>query len=102
MMRRLEPIHPVHDPWVKLNQDNNMQWTPHKEETYCSSQVFGKCGPSSLKPLGSVALQEMVDIARSTESLAQFFLSIFMVKLFEYITRMRNIYTYKEWVIEKK
>jgi len=44
----------------------------------------------------------MVDIARSTESLAQFFLSIFMVKLFEYITRMRNIYTYKEWVIEKK
>ncbi len=92
MMRKLEPVRPVHDPWIELNKENNIQWTPHREDTYCGSQAGGRCGPSS----------KMVSIAKSTESLAQLFLSIFTIKLFEYVSKMTHIYAYEEWVTEQK
>ncbi len=88
IMRKLEPFYPVHDPWIELNNENNMQWTLNQEVTHCGSQAGGRCGP----------LSKMVSIAKSTESLAQLFLSIFTIKLFEYVAKMTHIYAYKEWV----
>ncbi len=92
MMKKLEPVHPVHDPWIELSTENNRSWEPSFNDKYTGPSGGGKCGPSN----------KLIEIARSTESLAQLFFAIFGLNLISFIAKMTDIYAYKEWVVEQQ
>jgi len=45
--KELEPLHPVHKPWVKMLEETNVKWEPAVDEMYMGSVDGRNVGPSS-------------------------------------------------------
>ena len=67
--KEMEPIRPVHSPWVEITKEDNIQWEPDKHDNYWGSRGGAPAGPSAAALL----------VARTTKSLLSLFL--FMVPL---------------------
>ena len=65
MLKKMEPIRPVHKPWIELTEDDGIQWKPRGEDSYSGSQGGGPAGPSFA----------MKEVARTVELLAAIFFS---------------------------
>ena len=87
----MEPIRPVHAPWVELTADNNNQWEPDRQDRYTGSSGSGYAGPSS-------AMQE---VARKADSLCAIFLFILPLSFFSKVAQLTNKYCYEDWVVDR-
>ena len=92
LKKEMEPLRPVHEPWVELDE-NSEAWEPPQEHSYTGSQSGGKWGPTS-------AITKVATATGST--LAQLFFFFFTITLFKEIVKMTDKYAYKDWVLEKK
>ena len=45
--KEMEPIRPVHSPWVEITREKNIKWKPEKNDDYLGSQGGAPAGPSS-------------------------------------------------------
>jgi hypothetical protein len=89
--RMMEPLHPVHKPWVELTEANdNITWEPSPNDSYTGSQGGPKHGPT----------QSIINIARQSWCLAFVFLGILPLVFFQTVIRRTQSYCYEEWVVE--
>ena len=86
-----EPLCSVHNPWVEINKENNIEWEPTEEDSYTGSVGEGTAGPLS-------AMQQVV---KSAYSLAVIFLFIVHVTFFDQVVVYINKYCYDDWVVKK-
>ena len=73
MKKKMEPIRPVHLPWIEISKDNDVKWAPDGADKYDSSGGGGAAGPSSA----------MLEIARTAKSLADIFMFMVPFSFFE-------------------
>ena len=85
------PVRPVHEPWVELDADNDVQWQPSGRDTYEGSEGGGSAGPSSA----------MMQVVRTADSLTSLFLFILPLSFFQEVAKLSNKYAYLDWVVEK-
>ena len=45
--KEMEPIRPVHSPWVEITRERNIKWEPEKNDDYLGSEGGAPAGPSS-------------------------------------------------------
>ena len=38
MKKKMEPNHPVHDPWVEITEDADIKWEPTRTDSYTGSE----------------------------------------------------------------
>ena len=91
MKKKMEPIRPVHLPWIEISKDNDVKWAPDGTDKYDNSGGGGVAGPSSA----------MLEIARTAKSLADIFMFMVPFSFFEQVSTWTEKYAYKDWVIEK-
>ena len=53
----LEPIRPVHAPWIKLTNDHNITWEPQWQDTYAGPQGVLKAGPTQLGNIAGCVIE---------------------------------------------
>jgi hypothetical protein len=90
--RAMEPILPVHSPWIELTDDVNFAWEPSNADSYGGPNGGPKAGPTS----------NIMEIARRAPSLAEVFFGILPISFFQYVSKMTDKYCYKDWVVEKE
>jgi hypothetical protein len=90
--RKMEPVHPVHDPWIELTEDFNVEWEPSWTDSYNGANGGPKAGPT----------QHIMDIARGANSLADVFFGILPLTFFQHVSKMTDKYCYLDWVVEKE
>jgi len=78
MTKKMEPLRLVHLPWKEVSRENNITWEPLGIDSYEGAEAGGRCKPSS----------KIMEVARTTKSLASIFLFIFPLKLIEYIAKL--------------
>ncbi len=88
----LEPICPVHDPWIKLTNDHNITLEPQWQDTYAGPQGGPKAGPT----------QFIINVIRSAKGLCDIFLAILPLAFFERVAQLTAKYCYKDWVFARK
>jgi hypothetical protein len=71
MLKKMESLRPVHEPWIELVEGDGFSWTPPQEDRYTGGANWG---PSS----------EMLQLARGGD-LPSMFISIFTVDTAKYI-----------------
>lgn len=71
--KRMEPVQPVHEPWIELTEDNDVTWEPQFEDKYTGPNGGTKAGPT----------QYIVNIARNSTSLADIFFGILPAPFFD-------------------
>ena len=80
MANRLEPTHPVHEPWKELGKDYTFKWTLQRQDTYNEAGGLGGTnGPA----------QKMKDGAR-TDDLAEMLMIAFPLRVLKYIIDRTN------------
>ncbi len=90
MLKKIEPLHHVHEPWIEQTKSSSIAWEPVREDT-CTGPYGGpKCSPSS----------KVVDAANKNNCIVDIFLFIFPLSLLSYIANQSRYYTYEEWVQE--
>ncbi len=47
MMKKLEPVYPVHNPWIELSTENDRSWEPPFNDKYTGPRGGGKDRPSN-------------------------------------------------------
>jgi len=86
----MEPKCPVHEPWVKLSQDNDITWQPRDKDQYTGSGCGGLAGPSLA----------MLQIARSATSFVALFLFIVPLVFFEKVAGFTRKHCYEDYVVK--
>ena len=86
-----EPLCSVHNPWVEINKENNIEWESTEEDSYTGSVGGGTASPLSV----------MQQVVKSAYSLAVIFLFIVHVTFFDQVVVYINKYCYDDWVVEK-
>ena len=71
--KELEPIRPVHAPWVELTNEHNIMWEPRWQDKYTGPHGGPKAGPT----------QFIADIVRSAKDLCDIFLAILPLAFFK-------------------
>ena len=90
MAKKLEPTHPVHQPWEELDKGSTFQWKPDRRDTYKGGDGAGKTvGPSA----------EMKGVAR-TGDLAKMFFQAMPLEAIDHIVLRTNAYAHEDWVVE--
>ena len=91
LQRELEPIRPVHEPWVELNAESDLNWEPSGHYSYT-----GSAGGSLFGPTSAILTQ-----ARTATNLACMFFFLLPLSFFAKIAAWTDQYCYKDWVVEK-
>jgi hypothetical protein len=47
MLKKMEPDHPVQEPWKEQTAEDNIEWEPRMEDSYNGASAGGVFGPSS-------------------------------------------------------
>jgi len=87
----MEPIRPLHEPWIELSQDDDITWTPGGEDSYTGSSGGGLAQPN----VG------MAETARTASILADLLLFIVPLTFFQAVAKYTKKYCYQDWVVEK-
>ena len=87
----MEPIRPVHEPWIELSQDDDIKCTPGGDGKYTGSFGGGLVQPTS----------GMAKTARTASSLVDLFLFIVPLTFFQAVAKHTKKYCYQDWVVEK-
>ena len=90
--RQMEPVRPVHDPWIELVDGVDVSWEPDFNDRYT--------GPRGGPPAGPT--QFVMNEARRANSLADIFLAILPLTFFTKVSQMTHKYCYEDWVVEKE
>ena len=90
--KELEPIRPVHAPWVELTNEHNIMWEPRWQDKYTGPHGGPKAGPT----------QFIADIVRSAKDLCDIFLAILPLAFFERVAQLTEKYCYDDWVVERR
>ena len=89
--KTMEPLRPVHDPWIEQTEDSQIEWEPDEADCYT--------GPDGGPPSGPSA--KMKEVARTAKNLAPLFLAILPWKFWKHCSKKSEIYAYKDWVVEE-
>lgn len=87
----MEPLRPVHDPWIELSEEADVTWSPRAEDTYTGVSGGGLAAPTS----------GMSETARKASLLTELFLFLLPLKFFETVAIQTKKYCYEDWVTEK-
>ena len=90
--KELEPIRPVHAPWVELTNEHNIMWEPRWQDKYTGPHGGPKAGPT----------QFIADIVRSAKDLCDIFLAILPLAFFERVAQLTEKYCYDDWVVAER
>jgi hypothetical protein len=88
MLKKMESLRPVHEPWLELVEGDGFSWTPPREDRYTGVAGGANWGPSS----------KMLQLARGGD-LPSMFLSIVTVDTAKYIAARTTNYAYNDWVV---
>ncbi len=75
MLRKMEPLWPVHVPWQEQLPESNNDWEPSPEDTYGGVYGGGVCRPSNA----------IWNVVQKNKSLVDIILFLFPIFLFQYI-----------------
>ena len=89
---KMEPIRPVHLPWIELSDDCDIEWQSQPGKSY--NGPFG--GPNACPT------QQIKNIAHNATTTADIFLGILPITFFEHVSSMTNKYCYEDWVVPCK
>ena len=81
MLKGMESLRPVHEPWVELVEGDDFEYTPHREDRYTGPEGGAEWGPSS----------EMLQLARAG-NLADMFLNIFTRDTLKFVANRTKDY----------
>ncbi len=90
MLKKLEPVPELHEPWKEQTQEDHVKWELHQDDFYTGKYGGEKCSPSNC----------MQDIALESKTLVEIFIFIFPLSLLSYIAKQTHYYAYEEWVEE--
>ncbi len=88
MLKKMESLRPVHEPWFELIEGDGFTYTPPRTDRYTGVAGGANWGPSS----------EMLQLARGGD-LPTMFLSVFTIDSLKYIAVRTNNYAYTDWVV---
>jgi len=89
--KQMEPIRPVHKPWVEIDENNNVTWEPDEDDTYTSTTCGPNTGPSSA----------MMEVVRTTTLLESVCLFIVPEKFFTQVAKWTKKFYYQDWDVER-
>ena len=90
--KELEPIRPIHAPWVELTNEHNIMWEPRWQDKYTGPHGGPKAGPT----------QFIADIVRSAKGLCDIFLAILPLAFSERVAQLTEKYCFDDWVVERR
>ena len=87
----MDPIRPVHSPWVEITKEDDIRWAPDTADDYWGSKGGSPAGPSN----------DVMAVARSTQSLIDIFLFMVPWSFFSQVAKWTHKFCYDDWVVEK-
>ena len=92
MKKKLEPLRPVHKPWIELTAESTLNWEPAREYQWTGPHGGGvDWGPSS----------SMQQAARQATCLATLLFFIIPLAFFQQVAAWSHKYCYVDWVEPK-
>jgi hypothetical protein len=88
MLKKQEPLRPVHAPWFELVEGDDFNHTVGHFDRYTGPSGGGDGGPSS----------SVMQVARGGD-LASMFLQVLSTDTIQYIAKRTDVYAKREWVV---
>ncbi len=92
LKKELEPICPVHTPWVELTKQHDIKWEHSWKDKYTGLHGGPHPGPTHF----------IINIVRSAKGLADIFFAIPPLAFFERVAQLTTKYCYDNWVVQRR